>query len=264
MLESIESLPFCPAAFSTRKDQMNGYTDIHTHILPGVDDGARDMSQALELVRMAYRNGTRNIILTPHYRGKYKENAPVWLREVFGIFQQMVAEEFPRMNLYMGHEVYYEMDAGVKLEAKKAMTLNGSRYCLLEFRTNSLRSQIEMGVAEMLRFGYVPIIAHAERYDIFRKDSTLTDEMLAMGALIQLNADSVMGKHGLGVTMFCDRLLRDGKAHFIATDAHDSKKRPPLLRDCWWKVYKKYGQSYATQLFYANAQAVIENKTIYG
>lgn len=243
---------------------MNGYTDLHTHLLPGVDDGAQNMSQAMELIRMAYENGTRNIMLTPHYRGKYRQNDPVWLREVFAMFQEVVHEEYPRMNLYLGNEVYYEMDAGVMLDAGKAMTLNGSRYCLLEFRTASLRSQVEMGISEMLRFGYTPIIAHAERYEIFRHDPSLTDEVLNMGALIQLNADSIMGKHRLSVTRFCDRLLREGKAHFIGSDAHDPKKRPPLLRDCWWKIYKKYGQEYANLLLYENAQAVIENKTIYG
>jgi len=243
---------------------MNGYTDIHTHILPGVDDGAQDMSQALELVRMAYQNGTRSMILTPHYRGKFKNNDPVWLREVFGIFREMVAAEMPRMNLYLGNEVYYETDVGVKMEAGKAMTLNGSRYCLLEFRTSTPRSQIEMGVSEVLRFGYVPIIAHAERYEAFRHEKDLTDEVLHMGALIQLNADSIMGKHRLSVTSFCKQLLREGKAHFIATDAHDSRKRPPLLRDCFWKVYKKYGAAYTEKLFYENAQAVIDNKRING
>ncbi len=241
---------------------MNGYTDIHTHILPGVDDGAQDASEALQLVQMAYQNGTRTIVFTPHYRGKFKNNKPEWLHEVFEVFARMVHEHYPDMNLYLANEVYYEQEVPQMLEAGRAMTINHTSYCLLEFKTDTLRSQIITGVSEVIRYGFTPVIAHAERYNIFRKDKTITDEVLDMGALIQLNADSVMGKHGLGVKHFCDKLLKMQKAHFIASDAHDAVHRPPLLRECWWKVYKKYGPQYASQLFYDNAQAVIENKII--
>lgn len=239
---------------------MNGYVDIHTHILPGVDDGAEDMSQALAMVRMAYKNGTRTLFLTPHYRGRYKKNDPQRLSETFDFFCEMVKQELPGMKLYLGNEIYYEQEAPDRLSAKRILSMNGSRYCLLEFQPGSLRSQIVIGVSEMVRNGFVPIIAHAERYAIFRKDKTLVDEVLEIGALIQLNADSIMGKHGLGVLMFCKKLLKEQKAHFVASDAHNEKDRPPLLRDCWWKVYKLCGKEYAVKLFHDNAQWIIENE----
>lgn len=241
---------------------MNGFTDIHTHILPGVDDGAADTQKACELVRMAWQNGTRTMFLTPHYRGEYKENTPVWLQETFSLFCQLVASELPDMKLYLGNEIYFETDVPEKLLAGEVLSLNGSQYVLLEFRAGSLRSQIVTGVSEAIRYGFTPIIAHAERYDIFRKDITLTDEVLKMGALIQMNADSIMGVHGFSVKRFCRKLLKEQKVHFIASDAHDSKKRPPHLRDCFLKICKKYGQAYAVRLFYENAQAVIENRMV--
>lgn len=240
---------------------MNGYTDIHTHILPDVDDGAQNISDALQMIRLAYQNGTRTMVLTPHYRGKFK-NDPSWLREVFDVFRTMVAEHYPDMKLYLGNEVYYEQETPELLEAGQAMTMNDSQYCLLEFRPDTLRSKIVTGISETIRYGFTPIIAHAERYDIFRSDRTLTDEVLEMGALIQLNADSIMGKHGKNVMRFCEYLLKEEKAHFVASDAHDVKRRPPLLRECWWKIYKKYGFEYASRVFYDNAQAVIENKIV--
>lgn len=239
---------------------MNGYVDIHTHILPGVDDGAADMSQALSLVRMAYKNGTRTMFLTPHYRGKYKKNDPQNLAETFEYFCEMVNQELPGMKLYLGNEIYYQQEAPERLSAGRILSMNGSRYCLLEFQPSSLRSQVISGVSEMVRNGFIPIIAHAERYNIFRKDKTLTDEVLEIGALIQLNADSIMGKHGLGVSLFCKKLLKEQKAHFVASDAHDTKNRAPLLRDCWWKVYKLCGREYAIKLFYDNAQWIITNE----
>ncbi len=241
---------------------MNGYTDIHTHILPGVDDGAKNPAEALKLVSMAYQNGTRTIICTPHYRGKFKKNDPAWLREVFDVFSKIVHRQYPDMHLYLANEVYYEQEVPEKLEIGRALSINGSRYCLLEFSGNTLRSKILTAVSEVSYVGFTPIIAHVERYEIARKDKTLVDEVLDMGALIQMNADSVMGKHGLSVMWFCERLLKEQKAHFIASDAHDPQNRPPLLRDCWWKVYKKCGLEYASKLFYDNAQCVIENKII--
>ncbi len=240
---------------------MNGYTDIHTHILPGVDDGARDKSNGLQLVQMAYKNGTRTLILTPHYRGKFK-NDPAYLREAFRDFKAEVLRYFPDMNLYLGSEVYYEQETPELLEDGVALTINDSQYVLLEFSPGTLYSQIITGISETVRYGYTPIIAHVERYNAFRKEKNLADEVLNMGALIQINADSIMGKHGLSVMHYCERLLREQKVHFIASDAHNTQSRAPLLRECWWKVYKKCGFTYASQVFYDNAQAVIENKLI--
>ena len=241
---------------------MNGFTDIHTHILPGVDDGAQGMPEALRLLRMAWDNGTRTVILTPHYRGKYKENTPAWLQENLLLLKGMAGIEFPDMRLYLGNEIAYEADAPEALFTKRVLTLNGSRYALLEFRTNSLRSQITAGVSETVRNGFVPIVAHVERYDVSRKDLTLTEELLEMGALLQLNADSILGTNGYGVKRFCHKLLKERAVQFVASDAHDSKHRPPLLRECFLHVRKKYGMDYAEALFYGNAQAVIENRNI--
>ena len=241
---------------------MNGFADNHTHILPGVDDGAAGMPQALELVRMAWKNGTRTLFLTPHYRGKFKES-PQWLRESFSMFSQMVREELPAMKLVLGSEVHYEAEMPERIQQKQVLSINDSQYLLLEFRGSSLRSQIIAGVSEVIRCGFIPIIAHVERYQEFLTDDSLVPEVLEKGALVQLNADSVMGQNGLRVKKFCHRMLKEQMVHFIASDAHDTRKRPPLLRDCFLRVHKKYGEEYAAQVFYHNAQAVIENQVIY-
>ena len=241
---------------------MKGFTDIHTHLLPGADDGSESMSQTLRLLRMAWENGTRTVVLTPHYRGRYKKNTPAMLQQEFDWLREMVAAELPGMRLYLGQEISYENDAPEAMHSGRVLTMNGSRYVLLEFRTNALRSQLITGVSETIRCGFTPIVAHVERYDVSVKDPTLVDELLDMGALLQLNADSVMGTNGFGVKRFCHKLLCDGKVHFIASDAHDTTRRPPLLRECFLRVHKKYGAEYAAGLFYHNAQAVIENRTV--
>lgn len=241
---------------------MNGFTDIHTHLLPGADDGAKDLQDALALIKMAWENGTRTIILTPHFRGVYKKNTPEMLQQMFEAFQQTVAAEYPEMKLHLGCEIHYQSEVPEWLREEKILSMCGSEYALLEFSSKPLRSRVVSAVLNTLQLGYTPIIAHAERYEIFRKDESLLNEVLDLGALIQLNADSVLGKHGFGVKQFCRKLLKTERAHFIASDAHDTTHRPPLLRECYLRVNKKYGEEYAARVFYENAQAVIENRMI--
>ena len=235
------------------------FADIHTHILPHVDDGAQTMEQSLELIRRAWEDGIRIIILTPHYRRDYKKHTPEELRQIFEELQQKTAENYPELRLYLGQEVYYEMDVPEQLSGGRILSLNGSDYVLIEFRRQTTRSQIIFAVSEVIRYGWIPIVAHIERYDCMRKDASLVDELLDMGALMQLNADSVMGIQGFQVKRFCHRLLKQEKIQFIASDTHNATARPPELRKCFLFVQKKYGAAYATQIFYENAQIVLKN-----
>ena len=246
---------------SVKKHPEAKLMDIHTHILPGVDDGAQNMQEALSLCRLAWDSGTRAMILTPHYRGIYKPS-PEILQAAFCNFQQTLKKELPKMNLYLGCEVRFVDDIQQKFASGKLLCMADSRYVLLEFAPTAFRPQIISGIIQCLSVGKVPIIAHAERYNTFRNDPTLVDDVLKMGAYIQLNADSVMGKHGFFVKRFCHKLLKAEKVHFIASDAHDLKYRPPKLIRCYHRICKKYGETYAKRLFWRNPRAITENKKI--
>ena len=241
---------------------MRGFVDIHTHILPGVDDGAQTVKDAMAMLRLAWNHGTRGVILTPHYRGRFKKNSPALLQERFSELRAQADWELPGLNLYLGQEIYYEVDAPGDLTAGNLLRLNNSAYALLEFRPNTPRNQIVHGINEVILSGFTPIIAHAERYNDFREDTSLADEALEMGALIQLNADSILGRHGLSVRRCCHRWLKQEKVHFVASDAHDTTHRTPVLRDCFLEIHKKYGQAYAAKLFEENPLAVINNTAI--
>lgn len=234
-----------------------GYADLHTHILPSVDDGPKDMNEAMELVRMAYEDGTRIIFLTPHYRGRWRKNTPEELDRIFSQLREETSARYPDLELYLGNEIHWETAVPDLLEEGRVLTLGKGDYCLLEFRSVALRAQVIGGVSECTRCGYIPIIAHAERYEIFRRDKSLTEEVLAMGALVQLNADSILGKNGWGVRRFCHRLLKNQQVHFIASDAHDAQNRPPLLGQCRKMVDRRYGSEYAGLLFVHNPRAIL-------
>lgn len=236
---------------------MEGFLDIHTHILPGVDDGAQDLSDAIDLLKLAAQQGTRAVVLTPHYRGPYRDNERGKLSGVFETLCREAKSQCPELELYLGSEISYELDISEKLADGSVLSMNDTQYVLLEFREATFRSRILDGVLEVLNFGYIPIIAHAERYEAFRKNQGLADEVVGLGALLQINADSVLGRCGFGVKRYCHRLLRSHRVHFIATDAHDRKLRKPDLKPCYRKVRKKYGQEYAEVLFIRNARVML-------
>ena len=238
-------------------EEKPAFVDIHCHILPGVDDGAENTEQAVALLQQAWEDGIGTVVLTPHYRGRYRGNVEKRIRPRVEHLQREIRHLLPDMELYLGSEIGYELDVSEKLTDGTLLSMNGTRYVLLEFRSNCFRSRVMEGVLELINFGYVPIIAHAERYEIFLNNKDIADEVLGLGALIQINADSVLGKRGLKTRWFCQRMLRQRKVHFIATDAHDHENRPPQLRKCYELVRRKYGEAYAQALFSGNARVVL-------
>ena len=231
-----------------------GFTDIHTHLFPSVDDGAPNIETTLELARIAWENGTGRLFLTPHFRRDSKIRPPEWYREAFQSVHSVVRERFPELELYLGSEIAYEVDVPELLSEGKLLTMNGSEYVLLELHTGMNERSIVNAVYETVRCGFTPILAHVERFEVFRKKKELTDKVIDNGALIQLNAESVMGKNGFLVKKFCHKLLKENKVHYIASDAHDAIKRPPMLRQCYKMVAKGYGTNTANRLFYQNAR----------
>lgn len=246
----------------SKDKQIVGFIDIHTHILPGVDDGAPDLAEAKKMIYAAQSDGIRNIFLTPHYRGAYRKHTPEDLQNAFDGFCREMSAEFPDMRFYPGREIHYQAEVPELLRTGKLRSLADSQYILLEFQSNAFPSQLIGAVHETVRNGFTPIIAHAERCATLRSDGELVSELLELGALIQLNADSVMGRLGFGIKHFCHKLLKVRCVHFIASDAHNSLGRPPLLRECYRRLCKKYSEEYANELFFRNPQAIIENLMI--
>lgn len=239
-----------------------GFTDIHTHILPGVDDGAADLAAALAMLRGAYADGIRAVILTPHYRGQYRARPENGLLEAFAALRAAAARELPDMELYLGREVRYQSGVMEQVAEKSPMALADSDYILLEFSPTDPFLQLRTGVEEVAGGGYVPVLAHAERYACLRQDPELVRTLCQEGALIQLNAGSVTGEAGFFIRRFCGRLLKAGLVHFIASDAHDEKERPPRLRRCYEKVSRRYGEALARRLFMENPQILLKNDMI--
>ncbi len=234
--------------------------DMHNHILYGVDDGAKTIQDSLDLIKVAYDDGIRGLVLTPHYHPKRGMAHYAEVVENFNNLFDVVEKEFPEMQIFLGREVYYRSDV---LEIEGSMDkylMSGTSCMLVEFSTTVEESYIKNAVSNLLFAGYQPIVAHVERYACAVKNKKLVDELKSIGAYIQINADSVLGKTGFAVKQAVKYFLKNGLVDFVSSDAHDIKTRRPELSECYAYVAKKYGEDYAIRIFRDNAIAMLNDE----
>lgn len=241
---------------------VEGWYDIHNHMLPEVDDGAADWNETQKMLQLAYEEGVRNIILTPHYHRKYYHVSNEIIKTKFEKFKELTHSIDGSMKVYLGNELYYHHDATVDLKNEKVYTMAESSYILVEFSPTKDSNYISNALNTLQMEGYLPILAHAERYRCYIKDWKQIIDLVERGVYIQLNASSIIGKSGFTSKRFTKRLLEQDLVHFVATDTHDIHKRPPLLRKCVQYIEKRYGQDRVDLLFCNNPQCIIENKSI--
>lgn len=234
--------------------------DIHAHILPGVDDGARSMDETVHMLRAASLQNIGIIIATPHYRVGARNTKPEQLYEIVNKVQAE-ANQF-HIKLLLGNELYYSESIISSLKSKEALTLAGSRYVLVEFSIRETYDNIFRGVGELTRAGYAPILAHVERYICFRRREELISELIESGCYIQMNCSSLMGGmfHTQAVTN--RKLVNSGLVHLIGSDCHDAKIRVPIMKDAVRSLQKKSDESLLTKILLDNPQKIIENTYI--
>lgn len=234
------------------------YIDIHSHILPGIDDGARDLDMSLAMIQTAYQEGIRAIVATPHYhpakcRMHYEE-----LLEHFEDFKKKIKEYCPEMELFLGREVYYTSDLLEELEEDSMFMIGRSHIILVEYDPTVDYSYLRTSINNLIQMGYTPLIAHVERYLCMVEEWQRTEELVSMGALIQINQASVIGETGRPIRKFVKRLLKEQLVHAVGTDAHSNGRRSPVLNKCAEYIYKKYGYDYARQILRDNAARIIQ------
>ncbi len=235
--------------------------DIHCHLLPGIDDGAQDMEKTQQMLAVAYEDGIRNIIVTPHFGCKgfmaEKEKRVQLVEQVSGYLK----EQYPDMQIYEGCEIFIAR-AGMaeNIYQNRAGTMAESRYILIEFPMDCSLETIHKRTRELANAGLWPILAHVERYE---KVKTVRDvEELAAIAYIQVNANSVMGEYGFFTKRLVKKLLKKKIISFVASDAHGMRHRPPKLSECFLTISKWCGADYAKQLFVSNPYTIVKNKKI--
>lgn len=236
--------------------------DIHTHLLPEVDDGAADMEETVLMLNLAKDQEIRTIIATPHFGLGSKEKSTEELRECMERVQQEATSIDPAIKIYLGNELYYRESVLEEVIKGNALTLAGSRYVLIEFSIRVDYKSLYQGLNKFILAGYAPILAHVERYRCLMEEESRIDEIRELGVYIQMNGSSLLGNFFDKSVRQHRRLLKNRLLHFIASDCHNTSTRAPNLVKAFETVVKLTDWEYAVELFYDNPLKILENKYI--
>lgn len=231
--------------------------DIHTHILPGVDDGAKDWDTCIAMLEQSARQGVDAVIATPHYL-PWKEMLPLdELQKLCKEAREKLEKKHGiTMDIYLGNEIYYSVDAIQNLKDGKGLTLAGSRYVLVEFQTDSTYQIFCRAVKEFRDAGYIPIIAHVERYDCLH-DLDKMSELKEMGAMFQMNIEAFQGGFFDQQGRWAKKCLKQRVIDFLASDMHSMNRRSPMTDEKLRWIQKNLDFGYQKALLYENAQKIL-------
>ena len=223
--------------------------DIHSHIIFDVDDGSPDVLSSLKMIELAANDGVTDIICTPHFRRNVFEPDKRTITENFSVLKER--NTFP-VNLYLGQEIAKCRGMFSMLNNGELLTMNGTKYVLLEFRYVE-ETDIEETVCDAVYFGYIPIIAHVERYEYVKEKDI--ERFIDRGALIQVNADSLVLKRGARYKSRVLKYIKHDLVDIVANDMHYSREY--CMKKAYEFVKKKFGEQKAEDLFVNNAKEII-------
>ncbi|MGL5479576.1 MAG: tyrosine-protein phosphatase [Clostridium sp.] len=206
--------------------------DIHSHITPGVDDGAKKLSETLEMIRNSIKEGTNNIVATPHFRKGYYEVNYKEIKEIVKSLNKLLSEEGLNVNIYCGQEIYYT-DEIIKLYKSGVIgTINNSRYMLIELSMGTIDKQSVLEtIYELNLLDLKPIIAHPERCKGISEDKEFLNNLIDEGCLFQLNSGSIKGDFGKNIKKIAIGYIKSNLYSFIGSDAHNNKNRKTGLKE---------------------------------
>ena len=203
--------------------------DLHSHILPGVDDGPSTMEGSLELARAAVAAGTRTILATPHVHHDPRVDPALIAAGVDALRAALAAAEIP-LEVLPGGEIAIWRLTDLDDDMLRALTLGGGPYLLVESPFSPAVGDFEPMVLDLHARGHRVLLAHPERCPAFQRDPQRLEALVDAGALVQITAGSMAGEFGSTVRRFTTTLLREGLAHVVASDAHDHLRRRPGLQ----------------------------------
>lgn len=230
---------------------------MHCHILPGVDDGAQSIEEAKAMLEIAYAEGIRYMIATPHYHPKRGHESREVLIERAALVREAAHEIDKDFRIYLGTEIYFSQDIPEKLKEKEVLTMNRRNYILVEFSPADTYSYIHQSLQQLQLGGYEVILAHAERYDCLVKDPELAKQLWEMGIHLQVNAGSIC-EGGRRIKKFIRGLMDEDKIFCVGTDAHSAEHRSPRMKDAAEYVKKQYGENYMRRIFFGNAKVMLK------
>lgn len=235
--------------------------DTHNHILPGIDDGAKDLDESVKMCQVALEDGIKTIVATPHFIVGECDTPSEKVRSLVATLNHELIKRSIELQVLVGHEVYVDLAVPKLLVDKHICSINDSKYLLIELPMHGIPRYMEDLIYSIKLKGYTPIIAHPERNTEIIEDPNLLYRFIELGALSQLTTWSVLGKYGKRVQETANLLLEHNMYHLMATDAHSSRSRRPKIQEAI-KVTQGIIGMEKTEVILNNAQLVISNQEL--
>ncbi len=236
--------------------------DIHSHVLPGIDDGSKSLEESLDLCRIASQDGIRTLVCTPHVDFRY-QNRRATIEAPFAALEERVREAGIDLRLVKGAEVHVAPDIVTKVREKDLVTYDDrGRYLLLEFPFQQVLTGAEEIVYKLRLTGVTPVIAHPERIAYFMDDPDRLYNLVRLGALGQATGGSLTGMFGERSRRACLTMIERHLVHVIASDAHDTSYRRPELAPAAEEAARLYGPERARAMFVDNPAAVVDGRDL--
>jgi protein-tyrosine phosphatase len=228
--------------------------DLHCHILPGVDDGAASDEEALEMLHIAEEDGIDRIVATPHVPPKPGQRlSPEEILMRVGALNKLATGSGIPIQVLAGSEVRFEPGIVEALQQGEFLSLNGSPYVLLELPLfGDWPSKVRATVFELQMAGFIPVLAHVERYPAVQRDPDRLIDLVTTGVVMQLNADSIRGGADSRAARTARRLLTSRMAHLVASDAHSPRSRAPRVAAAFRRVGELVDPEYAAWMKHAS------------
>ena len=206
--------------------------DLHAHILPGVDDGARTLEDALKMARAAVEHGTKVMVATPHRKDVIESFSVQQIQERLAVLKGELDQNGVDLEILLGMETHLELELPEAFAEGLALPINGSRYALVELPFFGHPNYMEEVLFQLQLRGLTPVLAHPERIEVIQRNVDLLVGFVERGMLSQITAGSIVGHFGGRVKRFTHSLLRRGLVHVIASDTHFAQgPRSPVLSD---------------------------------
>jgi protein-tyrosine phosphatase len=235
--------------------------DVHSHLLPFLDDGASDWEEAMQMAKQAVADGIRLVIATPHHANGHFENPAGSVIQAVDELNSRIQQAGLDLVVLPGQEVRVYDNLLGDLEAGQLLALNQSKYLLLELPFSRVPDCLEELIYELSLLDIQPVIAHPERNSAIAENPMILQKLVELGALAQLTAQSVTGAYGRKLQKVCFHLCRMNLVHLVATDAHDTEKRPFSLAGAYLILEQELGIGMARYL-QDNARKIVTNLPI--
>lgn len=233
--------------------------DLHCHLLPGIDDGARDLDMAIAMARMALADGIVTVACTPHILPGVYDNTASQIRDaVSSLASRLQSAQIP-LHLTVGADVHLDPNLLAGLRNGQIPTVADSRYFLFEPPHHVAPPRLDAFAFSLVTAGYVPILTHPERLSWIETHFEVIERMADSGVLMQLTAGSLLGMFGRQPKYWAERMLDEGMADLLASDGHDVRRRPPQMAAAREVVAKRCDEATAHRLVVTTPLAILRN-----